>query len=180
MTYTPEQEQHRITTEYAVHQRETYGIPRREFEAWIAHRDNAKRRGIPFRFSLLQWRVWWRLNLPAGSSRGRKRGQYVMARLGDRGAYEAGNVECITQASNLRAMDRLTLSQAIKAAHARRKAAGIPHHFTANRTIHPRARPVTTPLGSFASAALASEAHGITGTHAARLAKGGVKGWCYT
>lgn len=168
-----------ISTKTAVYQRETYAIPRRDFEAWIAHRDNSARRGIPFRFTLLQWRLWWRLRLPAGAARGRKRDQFVMARIGDHGAYELGNVECVTQTENMQAIDRVTLSQAIKAAHARRKAAGIPHHFTADRTIHPRARAVETPLGRFVSAALAAEAHSCSGTHGARLAKSGRQGWRY-
>jgi hypothetical protein len=54
-------------------------------------RASAQRRGIPF---LLTFEEWWRIWEDSGhwAERGRQRGQYCMARHGDQGAYEVGNV----------------------------------------------------------------------------------------
>ena len=160
-------------------EKRAYGIPDLDFRAWKNHRDSAKRRGIPFRFSALQWRLWWREHLPEGARRGRKRGDYVMARRGDTGAYEPGNVDCVTCSVNVQAIDKRTISAGMVAAHARRRAAGIAHHWATTGAGHPRSRAVETPLGTFGSAALAAAAHGCTRQHAARLASAGSKGWRY-
>ena len=48
-----------------------------------------------------------------------------------------------------------------------------------DRRRHPRARPVLTPSGRFASAALAAEAHGLTRQVASHRARHGVNGWRY-
>ena len=48
-----------------------------------------------------------------------------------------------------------------------------------DRRRHPRARPVLTPSGRFASAALAAEAHGLTRQAASHRARNGVNGWRY-
>jgi hypothetical protein len=55
----------------------------------------AKRRGIPFRLTFDEWFAIW---LDSGhlEERGSGRDQYVMARLGNQGAYEVGNVKIIT------------------------------------------------------------------------------------
>ena len=160
-----------------------YGISALEFRAWRSHRDSAKRRGIAFRFSLLRWWLWWRSEirkLPEGAARGRRRHEYVMARRGDAGAYEPGNVDCVTASANVQAIDRATISAGMVASHARRKAAGIPSHLGVRGAAHPRSRGVVTPLGVFGSAALAGEAHGFTRQHAARLAGAGRGGWRWT
>lgn len=63
------------------------------------HRRDALGRGIKFKLTFEQWcRIWeqsgkWAL-------RGRKRGQYVMARFGDRGPYSVSNVHIITSEQN--------------------------------------------------------------------------------
>jgi hypothetical protein len=51
----------------------------------------AKYRGIPFRLTFDEWMSIW---LASGKwdRRGWRRGQFVMARPGDKGAYEIGNV----------------------------------------------------------------------------------------
>lgn len=46
-----------------------------------------------------------------------------------------------------------------------------------DRSTHPKAKPVLTPLGTFPSAALAAEAHGISVRKAQRLAAAGAEGW---
>ena len=60
------------------------------------HRRGAKRRGIGFDFSFEEWVKWWEYNIGPDwpSLRGKKRGQYCMARKGDKGSYEINNVEC--------------------------------------------------------------------------------------
>jgi hypothetical protein len=65
------------------------------------HRGNATDRGIPF---LLSFGQWWSVWQRSGHwcQRGRRRGQYVMARFGDQGAYEVGNVRICTVADNMK------------------------------------------------------------------------------
>ena len=60
---------------------------------------SAKIRGIPFLLSYEQWLKIW---TDSGHlhERGIRKGQYVMSRFGDKGAYEAGNVRIITQQQN--------------------------------------------------------------------------------
>ena len=59
--------------------------------AYAAHKANAKYRGIPFLLTYDQWLEIW-LQSGKWDQRGARRGQYVMARPGDKGAYEVGNV----------------------------------------------------------------------------------------
>lgn len=68
-------------------------------EAYRLHKVNAKRRGIPFRFTFEEWVAWWQ-STGHYHERGSQRGQYVMARTGDQGAYELGNVECMQAQDN--------------------------------------------------------------------------------
>jgi hypothetical protein len=64
---------------------------------WGSQKQTSKLRGIEFKFSLDEWVIWWVLHLGVDwhKKRGCRRGQYVMARKFDQGAYEWGNVECI-------------------------------------------------------------------------------------
>ena len=73
--------------------------PRRVF---TMQKLNAKRRGIPFRLTFISW---WEIWSDSGhfSARGRGKGQYVMARFKDRGAYEVGNVEIVRFEDNIKA-----------------------------------------------------------------------------
>jgi hypothetical protein len=87
--------------------------------AWQSQKDSARRRGIAFCFTFEEWRAWWRQNLPPDAARGRRRGQYVMARRGDQGAYEASNVVCVTTKQNA-AMIASTVRQAAVARVLRR------------------------------------------------------------
>ena len=147
--------------------REQFGVPDRDWKAFQAQRYSARRRGIPFLFSLLAWSSWWKVQLRAigpDATRGRKRDQYVMARLGDRGAYEVGNVYCATSAQNIRDIPedvRVVMTERCTASRARN---GHPRgvHLKVRGDSHPRSKAVVTPLGRFGSIALASEAHGFS------------------
>lgn len=69
--------------------------------AFLLHRIGAPKRGIDFNFTYQEWTA-----SPCGpdwfKKRGNKTGQYVMARHGDKGPYEPGNVKCITSSENIR------------------------------------------------------------------------------
>lgn len=76
--------------------------PKKKTKDWAAFRDQrnaAKGRGIEWRLSFEEWIFIWeqsgKLHL-----RGRNSGCYVMARNGDQGAYEVGNVEIISHEEN--------------------------------------------------------------------------------
>ena len=64
------------------------------------HKQDARRRGIPF---LLPFEEWWDIWHSSGKwpERGCRKGQYVMARFGDRGAYERGNVRICPVRENM-------------------------------------------------------------------------------
>ena|SRR5215831_3575742 len=66
-------------------------------QAFETHKIRAKQRGIPFKFTFKEWCRWWELHLGPDwfNKRGRKTGQYVMARYKDKGAYEWDNVRCV-------------------------------------------------------------------------------------
>ena len=68
--------------------------------AFQSQRAKAGHRGILFLLSFDEWlRIWQDSgHLP---ERGCRRGLYVMARPGDRGAYEVGNVKIIKSGENL-------------------------------------------------------------------------------
>ena len=64
------------------------------------HRHRAKRRKIKFLLTLGEWlRIW----TDSGHlhERGCRKGQYCMARIGDKGPYSIGNVKIITHSDNL-------------------------------------------------------------------------------
>jgi hypothetical protein len=75
-------------------------ITRRLRRKFLQQRTNARNRGIDFRLTFEEWRDWW---LATGhvDERGRLRGQWVMARPGDRGAYELGNIICLRAEENV-------------------------------------------------------------------------------
>ncbi len=74
----------------------------KEYKKYKAHFHNAKKRQIEFYFTFEEWVLWWENNLGIDwlQKRGRKCGQYVMARKGDKGPYHPDNVECITCTNN--------------------------------------------------------------------------------
>ena len=66
---------------------------------WQLHRTNAKMRGIEFKLTFEEWFCWW-METGHYHERGREVGKYVMGRVGDKGAYELGNIECVLANAN--------------------------------------------------------------------------------
>jgi len=67
------------------------------FDAFRRQRRDAIRlKRIEFLFTFEEWVNWWEDHLGSQwfKRRGQKRGQYVMARFGDKGPYASWNVEC--------------------------------------------------------------------------------------
>jgi hypothetical protein len=76
-----------------------------ERQAFLNHRHGARAsRGIDFHFTYEEWVAWWKQHLGSGwfEKRGRCVGQYVMARIGDKGPYASWNVKCILHTENIR------------------------------------------------------------------------------
>src|SRR6266508_1085025 len=65
---------------------------RRLRAAFRSQRSGAKRRDVPFLLTFYEWNIIWRASGHL-DERGCHRGQYVMARDGDKGPYVVGNVE---------------------------------------------------------------------------------------
>ena len=62
-------------------------------------RRRATQRDIPWLFSYVTWRkMWWESG--KWGQRGVKRGNYVMARFGDKGPYSPDNVRICTASEN--------------------------------------------------------------------------------
>jgi hypothetical protein len=76
-------------------------VTRRLERRFIQQRCSARYRGVEFRLTFEEWRDWW---LATGhvDERGKLRGQWVMARPGDVGAYELGNLQCMRAEDNVR------------------------------------------------------------------------------
>ena len=65
--------------------------------AYHNHRIRAKRRGIPFLLTYVEWMEIW-MDSGKWHRKGHCRGQYCMARYGDKGGYEVGNVRiCLVE-----------------------------------------------------------------------------------
>jgi len=72
---------------------------------YCCHRNRAKRSGIEWELTYIKWYTIW-VKSGHWHERGRKRGQYVMARYGDKGPYSEDNVKIITTSENLSEWDR--------------------------------------------------------------------------
>jgi hypothetical protein len=68
---------------------------------FASQKADAKRRGIPFLLTFNEWLGIWKASGRL-RQRGHGRGYYVMARYGDRGGYEVGNVRIILFEENAR------------------------------------------------------------------------------
>lgn len=68
------------------------------YMAYTAHRLSARSRGIAWGFTFVSWWSIWR---PYYHLRGRGTNGLCMARLGDEGAYDPGNVYLTTNLGNL-------------------------------------------------------------------------------
>jgi hypothetical protein len=168
----------------AAAQRDIHGISDRDFQAWRAQWHSAKRRGIPFRFTLLGWVLWWHGELARigdGAARGRRHGQYVMGRIGDSGAYEPGNVLAMPPHENARQRTDRAVVAATAKTTAARAAKGTPrgYNLRVRGDGHPKSRAILTPAGRFGSIALAAEHYGLTRQGAGLRAREGRQGWSY-
>jgi hypothetical protein len=67
---------------------------------WSQHRQNSRNRRIGFKFDFPTWIGMW-VASGVWPERGRHRGQFVMARRGDRGDYEPANILFITNGENV-------------------------------------------------------------------------------
>lgn len=73
----------------------------RPFEtAYLFHQRAARQRGIPFLLTFEEWLAIWQAS-GKWEERGRRKGQYVMARTGDVGPYAADNVRICTVGENV-------------------------------------------------------------------------------
>ena len=166
-------------------ERDLYGIPSYVYQPWRSQFHSSRKRGIPFRFGLLQWHRWWQEELRKigpNAKRGLRRGEFMMCRVGDQGAYEPGNVYCGTARQNqadVTVRDPNARRLRMLGFWADRKAAGIPCHLAQRGDRHPRSRAVITPEGRYGSAALAAEAAGITRQGASARALAQLGGWRY-
>ena len=69
--------------------------------AYDGHKKCAKRRGIPFLLTFDKWLDLW-ISSGHWEERGRGKDKYCMSRIGDLGAYVAGNVFIQTNSQNTR------------------------------------------------------------------------------
>ena len=69
--------------------------------AYVGHRTRARRKGIKWEFTLDSWLKVW-IESKHFHERGKKRGQYCMARYGDVGPYSPTNVKIILSSDNVR------------------------------------------------------------------------------
>jgi len=67
-----------------------------------AQKCGARIRGIDFNLTFDQWWDWWQQTRKY-PQRGKGKGKYVMARFGDIGPYELGNIYCCTHGENVTA-----------------------------------------------------------------------------
>lgn len=65
--------------------------------AWREQRRNCLNRAIPWHLGLGQWWSIWEAS-GKWSQRGRHKNSYVLSRIGNKGAYEVGNVHVVTLA----------------------------------------------------------------------------------
>jgi hypothetical protein len=93
---------------------------RRKF---ITQRDRSKRRRILFRLAFDQWLDIWTASGHL-HERGRGKDKYCMARKGDTGPYEAGNVDIVPFSQNVRNGQRGTRKSPETRAKMRAKAIG--------------------------------------------------------
>lgn len=160
-------------------QRDLFGIPEHEYQAWRAQRQNAKRRDIPFEFSLMAWWSWWRRELAKigpGARRGLRLGHYMMCRRGDIGSYSEENVYCGTGSDNqndIRPEVKLSRSERMILRHA---TIGPPLKGRKGAK-HPASKPVITPLGTFESGQQAADAHGISRAAVSAAVRDRRSGW---
>lgn len=109
------------------------------------HKRGAKRRNIDWQFTFETWVEWWE-NTGHFHERGRKKGQYVMARIGDIGPYSPSNVFCSTVEDNIKNIGVESKKRKIEG--------GKATQFKPGHTVGKRWKPeyqYICPKGSFSS-----------------------------
>jgi len=81
---------------FLARQREKQRTP---FGKYTSQKGHAKHRGIEFNLTFEEWMDWWGDDF---DKRGRGKDDLVMARIGDTGPYELGNIKKITFSENRR------------------------------------------------------------------------------
>jgi hypothetical protein len=124
------------------------------------HKASAKQRGIPFLLTYPQWLSIWEASGHL-DERGPRMDQYCMARYGDSGAYEVGNVRIITCEDNIAeqehighdfsAESKVKIGVEMKKVHQRRRALGLRHTSGHRYVPFPTADDVATILHAPAS-----------------------------
>jgi len=71
------------------------------YKEYGMQRAAAKQRGVEFNLTFDEWHDWW-LNTGHADERGKGKGTYCMARLNDAGAYELGNIKCLSFEDNVK------------------------------------------------------------------------------
>jgi hypothetical protein len=74
------------------------------------HKRSAKQRGIPFLLTYDEWLAIWQAS-GHFDERGKRRGNYCMARFGDAGPYSVDNVRIITMVENAAERSRVAIEQ---------------------------------------------------------------------
>ena len=82
-------------------------------KATTKNRVDAAGNQILFKLTFLEWSTWWDATGQIGN-RGRKKGQFVMARFDDLGHYEIGNIFCSTQRANVQFASTRPMSEETK------------------------------------------------------------------
>ncbi len=129
-------------------------MPPEAFRTFQEHRSNCRRRGIAFAFTPKAWWAWWQID-DRWSYRGVGMGKFMMARRGHVGPYTPENVRCVSHGRNMTDMTPEAQSRS---------------------EVHPRSRPVGTPVCPYGSATLAA-ACGVPPRTAARWARQQDHGW---
>ena len=153
-------------------------LERKLKRAYADQRQSAKKRGIPFLFTYVQWSEWW-LTDDRWSRRGRKAGQFQMGRKDIAGPYSPDNVVCITKEEKQKSqLIPYSLGLALLSPEKRTEAAKKAG-LARRGEKHWNARPVVTPLGAFVTITAAAKAHGISHLCGSQLAKEKRDGWHY-
>ncbi len=79
---------------------------------YVRHKANANRRGVPFNLTFSEWWAIWQES-GAWEKRGNRQGQYCMARNGDRGGYEVGNVRIVRMETNTAERNRSVVDRGL-------------------------------------------------------------------
>lgn len=157
-----------------------------EWAGYRRQRYAAEVRGIPFRFTFEDWSAWWDaelVKLGPGAERGRRRHQYGMARFGDAGAYEPGNVRALTphENHNDRSAELKRVANAKRDVTATARGIRPIGSYWKGKVgdAYPTSRPVITPRGRFGSIKLAADAFGVRRQTVWKKAAAGMRGYWF-